>query len=221
MFTGLIRAIGKVNSLEKKGKSMVIAVDIVPKNDEPFRVDESIAINGVCLTVTNVSKSRVTFDAVEETLMKSTLGHLKVGDEVNIERAMLATERFGGHIVQGHVDTIGKILSVIEEGNSWRFQISFDLKFKNWIVAKGSICIDGISLTVASIKDNTFEVAIIPYTYANTILKHKKAGEVVNLEFDIVGKYIEKITASYFSQEPSTAITLDSLVKSGFKESGY
>jgi riboflavin synthase len=158
-----------------------------------LRVDQSVSHDGVCLTVTKVDGNLHWVTAIDETLSKSTLGLLKVGDEVNLERCMIANGRFDGHVVQGHVDQPGKCLSVKDENGSWLFTFEYDPAAGNLTVEKGSISINGVSLTCFNSKDNGFSVAIIPYTYEHTNFHQIKPGDKVNLEFDIIGKYVKRL----------------------------
>lgn len=169
-------------------------LDILFKCDllSELKVDQSISHNGVCLTVADISNDTYLVNVVKETIDKSNFSSLKVGDMVNIERSMMINDRLDGHIVQGHVDQIAKCVSIEEQGGSYNMSFKYE-KSDNITVEKGSICVNGISLTVCNSKENTFSVAIIPYTWDNTNLKNIKVGDTVNLEFDIVGKYIAKL----------------------------
>ena len=169
-------------------------LDILFKCDllSELKVDQSISHNGVCLTVADISNDTYLVNVVKETIDKSNFSSLKVGDKVNIERSMMINDRLDGHIVQGHVDQIAKCVSIQEQGGSYNMSFKYE-KSDNITVEKGSICVNGISLTVCNSKENTFSVAIIPYTWDNTNLKNIKVGDTVNLEFDIVGKYIAKL----------------------------
>ena len=169
-------------------------LDILFKCDllSELKVDQSISHNGVCLTVADISNDTYLVNVVKETIDKSNFSLLQVGDKVNIERSMMINDRLDGHIVQGHVDQIAKCVSIEEQGGSYNMSFKYE-KSDNITVEKGSICVNGISLTVCNSKENTFSVAIIPYTWDNTNLKNIKVGDTVNLEFDIVGKYIAKL----------------------------
>ena len=169
-------------------------LDILFKCDllSELKVDQSISHNGVCLTVADISNDTYLVNVVKETIDKSNFSSLKVGDKVNIERSMMINDRLDGHIVQGHVDQIAKCVFIEEQGGSYNMSFKYE-KSDNITVEKGSICVNGISLTVCNSKENTFSVAIIPYTWDNTNLKNIKVGDTVNLEFDIVGKYIAKL----------------------------
>lgn len=191
MFTGIIEALAKVETIEKENTNVHFTFSC-PFTHE-LKIDQSVAHNGVCLTVVKINGHQYTLTAIEETLQKTNLGDLKVGDIVNIERCMPANGRFDGHIVQGHVDQTGKVISVIDNNGSWIYTIQYDSTKGNVTVEKGSITINGTSLTVVDSKDDSFSVCIIPYTYENTIFKTLKVGDTVNLEFDIVGKYVARL----------------------------
>jgi len=190
MFTGIIETVGEVVDIRKEGTNTHFSI----KSDisGQLKVDQSVSHNGVCLTVTAVSGSVHRVTAIEETLRKSTLGQLSAGSKVNLERCMLNNGRFDGHIVQGHVDQTGEITSIRDEGGSWLFDIAYDPALQNITVEKGSIAVDGISLTCFNVRDGAFRVAIIPYTYEHTNLSTLRVGDRVNLEFDIIGKYVQR-----------------------------
>lgn len=189
MFTGIVETIGTIQSIEKDGGNIhfTIQSDISGQ----LKVDQSIAHDGVCLTAVAVSDKHHVVTAISETLRKSNLNEWKVGSEVNVERCMPATGRFDGHIVQGHVDTTGVVEKVYEEDGSWRFFFKHPESLDFMTVPKGSITINGVSLTVVDSSPEGFSVAIIPYTYEHTNFKQLEAGDRVNLEFDIVGKYVK------------------------------
>ena len=191
MFTGIIETIGEVLEIRKEGTNAHIKINSNIANE--LRVDQSISHNGVCLTVTKVEDSHYWVTAIDETLLKSNLGKLKQGDTINLERCMIANGRFDGHIVQGHVDQTGICKSIKEVEGSWLFDFEYDASQGNVTVEKGSICINGISLTCFNSLANGFTVAIIPYTFNHTNFKYLKIGDYVNLEFDIIGKYVKKL----------------------------
>lgn len=191
MFTGIVEALAKVEHIEHDGTNIHFTFSC-PFTHE-LKIDQSIAHNGVCLTVIKIINNQYTITAIEETLKKTNLKYLKVGNYVNIERCMPANGRFDGHIVQGHVDQTGKVISIVEKEGSWEFTIQYNSSLGNITVEKGSITVNGTSLTVVNSRKDTFSVCIIPYTYENTIFKYLKVDDVVNLEFDIIGKYIAKI----------------------------
>lgn len=192
MFTGLIEEIGKIQEIKPKNNGIEIKVS-ARKVLEDSQIGDSIAINGVCLTITELGNDYFKFDVSQETLDRSTFKYLKIGDYVNLERALRPSDRLGGHIVQGHVDTVGEIKSIIPKGEHTEFIFTFPSKYSNLIVEKGSIAIDGISLTINDIEDNSFSINIIPHTIQNTNLQFKKIRDKVNIEFDILGKYVNRI----------------------------
>ncbi|MGB0366936.1 MAG: riboflavin synthase [Flavobacteriaceae bacterium] len=191
MFTGIIEAFGTITQIEKEKEN--IHIDLESVITPELKIDQSIAHNGVCLTVVKIDGNRYTVTAIKETIDKTNLSEWQVGDKVNLERAMQLGARLDGHIVQGHVDQIGLCTSVKEEGGSWVFSFEYDPSQKNITIEKGSITVNGTSLTVVNSGTNTFSVAIIPYTYEHTNFHTFKTGTLVNLEFDVVGKYITKM----------------------------
>ncbi|WP_324024854.1 riboflavin synthase [Maribacter sp. BPC-D8] len=193
MFTGIIETLGKVTSLEAKGGNLDITIESNLTSE--LKIDQSVAHNGVCLTVVSLTDTTYTVTAIAETLSKTNLDTLKTNDTVNLERAMILGSRLDGHIVQGHVDQTGECTSVKEDNGSWIFSFTYDAKTGNPTIEKGSITIDGTSLTVVNSGKNTFEVAIIPYTYEHTRFNTYKPGTIVNLEFDVIGKYVAKLMA--------------------------
>jgi len=192
MFTGIIETIGRVSNLKKDQDNLQITIESDLSNE--LKIDQSVSHNGVCLTVVALAEGTHTVTAISETLNKSNLGKLKEGDLLNLERCMQMNGRLDGHIVQGHVDQTGICTELIEKNGSWEYTISYDASIGNITVEKGSICVNGISLTVVNSKENSFSVAIIPYTYEHTNMKSLKIGDTVNLEFDIIGKYVARLT---------------------------
>ena len=193
MFTGIVKDVGKIAGIRSQGSGLRITVRY--SNEREFSdlaIDESVAINGVCQTVVALGDRTFDVDTIEETLKKTTLGFFAAGFPVNLERALRPSDRLGGHFMQGHVDCVGTVLGVYDLGGSREIRIDFPEEFQPFIVPVGSIAIDGISLTVANIKENSFAVAIIPYTFENTTINNLKDGDRVNLEFDILGKYIAR-----------------------------
>ena len=188
MFTGIIEIVGVVAKCD--ASSLFIKADKILKGTQ---IGDSIAVNGVCLTVTRLTEGGFYADVMPETFSRSNLGELTAGSHVNLERAMAADGRFGGHIVSGHIDGRGKITKIQNDGNAVRFWIAADIKILRLIVEKGSITVDGISLTVVSVDDSNFSISIIPHTLAETILGIKRVGDTVNLENDIIGKYVERL----------------------------
>ena len=190
MFTGIIETVGLISNLEKfKGN---LNITLKSKLAKELKVDQSVSHNGVCLTVIDVSNDLYTITAIEETIKKSNIGFWKVGDVINLERAMKIGDRLDGHMIQGHIDQIGTCTKIIEEDGSWVFTFDYTPS-SNITVEKGSIAINGISLTVVNSKKNSFSVAIIPYTYKYTNFNKLQVGDNINLEFDVIGKYISKI----------------------------
>lgn len=216
VFTGIIEEVGVVKSIRMGAQSAVITIQ-AEKVMEDIHVGDSIATNGVCLTVTSFDKNSYSVDVMHETLRRTNLGTLKSGSRVNLERAMAADGRFGGHIVAGHVDDPGTITSMEKDDNAIWITIRTTPAVLKYIVEKGSIAIDGISLTVARVDDKSFAVSVIPHTGANTTLLEKKPGDTVNLETDMVGKYVEKLLRYEESKEkPQSGITMDFLKSHGF-----
>lgn len=192
MFTGIIETLVEVTQMEQEGSNYHFTLK--SKLAAELKVDQSLAHNGVCLTVVEVSPTHYKVTAIKETMEKTNLGTLKLGSVVNLERAMLANGRFDGHIVQGHVDQTAICINKTEENGSWIFTFEYNQK-QHITVEKGSITINGVSLTVVNSKENQFSVCIIPYTYENTSFKQLEVGSTVNLEFDIIGKYVERLLA--------------------------
>jgi riboflavin synthase len=191
MFSGIVETTGKVVTIDLNKENIDITISCPFVNE--LKIDQSVAHNGVCLTVVRKTADTYTVTAIQETLIKSSLGQLKPGSEVNLERSMSLEKLLDGHLVQGHVDQTATCTKVEEADGSWYFTFEYDATKGNITVEKGSIAVDGVSLTVVNSKDNSFQVAIIPYTYEHTVFHTYKAGSVVNLEFDIIGKYITKI----------------------------
>lgn len=192
MFTGIIEEIGTVKNIQRNGSNSFIVIE-ARKVLEDVHLGDSIAVNGVCLTVTKTDGKIFQADVMNETLSRSSLGELRKGSKVNLERAMAANGRFGGHIVSGHIDGIGIITDIKNDGIAVWYTITADAHIMRYIVEKGSIAIDGISLTVARVTDRDFSVSVIPHTAEMTILSTKSKGQTVNLENDIIGKYVEKL----------------------------
>ncbi len=191
MFTGIIEAFGKVVDLKKDQENLHISLE--SNLTQELKIDQSLAHNGVCLTVVNTVADQYSVTSIQETLEKSNLGTIKIGDLINLERAMIINSRLDGHIVQGHVDQIGFCTEIDFREGSWVFDFEYDQNLNNITVEKGSICVNGVSLTVVNSGQNQFSVAIIPYTYEHTNFHQIKKGDTVNLEFDMIGKYITKL----------------------------
>lgn len=222
MFTGIIEEVGTIRSVAKGSKSAVLTVE-ASKVLEGSKVGDSIAVNGVCLTVTAMTARQFTADVMAETLRRSSLGSLTRAGKVNLERAMPADGRFGGHIVSGHIDGTGTILSLTPEDNAVWVRIQAEKEVLKYIVEKGSVAIDGISLTVADVTETDFAVSVIPHTGSETTLLSKMAGDIVNLENDVIGKYVDKLlhfqtgqSAAEQKKPKSSGITMDFLSENGF-----
>ena len=217
MFTGIIEEIGIIQEIIKGEKSSVISIKASKILEETI-LGDSICVNGVCLTVTKMTKDTFEADVMAETLRKSNIGKLSIGSKVNLERALKLEGRFGGHIVSGHIDGVGEIISLIKEDNATWVTVKTSKDILKYIVMKGSIAIDGISLTVAYIDNEVFKVSIIPHTGGETTLLHKKNGETVNLECDVIGKYIEKFMRL---KEESEIIKKQLLDETFLRENGF
>tara|TARA_B100001175_G_scaffold33943_1_gene24725 strand:- start:863 stop:1459 length:597 start_codon:yes stop_codon:yes gene_type:complete len=190
MFTGIVESLGKITNINLDQGN----VDFTVKSDisKELKIDQSVSHSGVCLTVVDINNDSHTVTAVKETLDKSSLKNFKLGDSINLERAMKLGERLDGHMVQGHVDGVAKCLEVNLNQGSWIYKFEFDKSNESLLIEKGSICINGVSLTVFNIVDNKFDVTIIPYTYENTSFKELKKEDLVNIEFDMIGKYLSR-----------------------------
>lgn len=218
MFTGIIEELGRVRSVEKRGDGARLVIEARIVTDGTNEGD-SISVNGVCLTAIDVRRDSFAADGSAETLQRSTLALLRAGSPVNLERAVTPSTRLGGHIVQGHVDARGRFLSASEHGGSWTVRIGYPREMARYLVFKGSVAVEGISLTVAGLKDDYFEIAVIPKTWAVTNLSHLKSGTEVNLEADIIAKYVERIlTASpSLKGEGSSKLTPERLAELGYE----
>lgn len=219
MFTGIVEEVGTIKQIQRGRHSAVLTIQ-ASKVLEDAKIGDSIAVNGICLTVTALPIGCFSADVMHETLDRSSLAHAKNGSHVNLERAMAADGRFGGHIVSGHVDGIGKILNTRRDDTAVWYTVEAKPPILRYIVEKGSITIDGISLTVAQVSSDRFSVSVIPHTQEQTILKERKEGDFVNLETDIIGKYVEKLMAPVSEQKiegkKESKITRDFLYKNGF-----
>ncbi len=215
MFTGIVEEIGIIKQI-KQGKHSAILTISAREVLNGTKIGDSIAVNGICLTVTDLLPGAFMADVMHETLNRSTLTGLSVGNPVNLERAMQANGRFGGHIVAGHVDDIGKIVKVEKDDTAVWFTIQAKPELMRYIVEKGSVAVDGISLTVAKITETAFSVSAIPHTIKQTVLQEKKEGDLVNLEADIIGKYVEKLLSPAPKQQRESKITKEFLTDYGF-----
>lgn len=195
MFTGIIETLGEITNLKKEETNLHLTVKsrLTPE----LKIDQSVAHNGVCLTVVDIEKDKYTVTAIKETLDKTSLNSLRIGSKVNLERCLQFGGRIDGHVVQGHVDSTGKVVSILNENGSWIYTFSYTKQFDNLIIDKGSVTVNGTSLTVVNPQPQQFSVAIIPYTYENTVFHTLKIGDLVNLEFDVLGKYIAAHMKAY------------------------
>ena len=220
MFTGIIEELGRVRSLERRGEGVRMTVEARAVTGGT-REGDSIAVNGVCLTALEVRADSFAADGSRETLQRSTLGHLRAGSVVNLERAVTPSTRLGGHIVQGHVDARGRFLSAEEHGGSWTVRVGFPPELARYLVLKGSVAVEGISLTVAGLAEDYFEIAVIPKTWAATNLSALRPGDPVNLEADIIAKYVERILSVAPPREAGAAarspLTPERLAELGYK----
>ena len=191
MFTGIIETLGIIKDLKKENDNLDITISSIITHE--LKIDQSVAHNGVCLTVVAINNDEYTVTAIRETIQKTNLSDWKIGDLINIERGMKLGDRLDGHIVQGHVDQTGICKSIKEANGSWYFTFGYDSNLNNITIEKGSITINGVSLTVVNSKENEFSVAIIPYTFEHTNFKNVKIGTKINLEFDVVGKYVARL----------------------------
>lgn len=192
MFTGIVEELGKITKIEKDGSNLHLSIKA--KMTPELKIDQSVAHNGVCLTVINLQNNTYTVAAIKETLEKTNLDTLKIGELVNLERGMKLGDRLDGHLVQGHVDQTASCTNIQENNGSWEFTFNYNPEIGNITIEKGSVTINGVSLTVVNSKLNEFSVAIIPYTYNHTNFKNLAIGDLVNLEFDVIGKYVKRIT---------------------------
>lgn len=215
MFTGIVEELGTLRSIRWGRVSAVLSIG-AEKILSDLKIGDSVAVNGVCLTATSRDSGGFTADVMHETLDRSSLGALAPGSFVNLERAMPADGRFGGHIVSGHIDGVGRITAIRPDGNALWYTISAPPEILRYVVEKGSVAIDGISLTVAAVEPEAFSVSVIPHTAAVTLLGKKRAGDVVNLENDIIGKYVDKLLHPAAPPPVQSKLTLDFLAENGF-----
>ena len=215
MFTGIVEEVGAIKNIKRGQHSAVLTIHAKTVLEET-RIGDSIAVNGICLTVTRLFPDGFSADVMHETLNRSSLGALTVGSRVNLERAMAADGRFGGHIVSGHIDGTGTITAIRPDDNAVWYTVSASPELLRYIVEKGSITIDGISLTVAAVTADGFSISAIPHTAAVTTLGKKQVGDTVNLETDIIGKYVEKLLRPDGEPQPQSRITWEFLAENGF-----
>ncbi|WP_165253575.1 riboflavin synthase [Adlercreutzia sp. ZJ304] len=220
MFTGIIEEVGSVRSIKTgaRGATISIAAQSVLSGTE---IGDSIAVNGVCLTVRSLDASGFVADVMPETCARSTLGTLRCADAVNLERALRLADRLGGHIVSGHIDSTGQIKSITQDDNAVRIRVAANAQTMKYVVEKGSVALDGISLTVALITDSSFEVSIIPHTFENTTLSSKRVNDKLNIECDIIGKYVEKLIAPSKCQADRSAQHSNGISKEFLAEMGF
>lgn len=215
MFTGIVEEVGKIKKIERNTVSAKLSIE-ADKVLQEVKEGDSIAVNGICLTVTSFTKNSFTADVMHETMNRTTLGKLKENSPVNLERALSVMGRFGGHMVSGHIDGRGKIVGIEKDDNAVLFTIETTEKILRYIVEKGSIAINGISLTVARVDRKNFTVSVIPHTLRVTSLGSFQKGDEVNLENDIVGKYIEKLLGLSCPEKKESTLTMDFLIKNGY-----
>lgn len=215
MFTGIVEEVGSIERLQRGQHSAVLEIR-AKKVLEDLKIGDSVAVNGICLTVISFHSGGFAADVMHETLNRSALASLKGGSHVNLERAVPANGRFGGHIVAGHVDGVGKVVSTRKDDNAVWYTVQADETVMRYIVEKGSITIDGVSLTVAEISKDRFSISAIPHTVEVTVLKERHIGDLVNLETDIIGKYVEKFLSLQASTQSESKITREFLMKCGY-----
>jgi riboflavin synthase len=216
MFTGLVEEVGTVKEIRPSGKAVHLKIR-ASKVLEGVALGDSIACNGICLTVTHFDADTFTVDAVPETMRRTTLHELSSGSPINLERAMAMGQRFGGHIVSGHIDGVGRIVSIGEEDIAKVVRIAAPPDVLRYVVEKGSITIDGVSLTVMDVDSESFRVTVIPHTWQVTVLRHRRVGSQVNLECDIIGKYVERLLGPYLPDRPKAGgMDLEFLRRNGF-----
>ena len=214
MFTGIIEAIGSVRNIERHGSDVRLVIDAGKLDLSDIKPGDSISVSGVCLTVVAISGTSIGFDVSAESLSRTTLGDLRPDSQINLEKALLPTTRLGGHLVSGHVDGVGKIISRNDAGESIRFTIEVPKKLTRYIAEKGSICVEGVSLTVNVVDGSSFSVNIVPHTQTVTTLKAWRTGTRVNLEVDLLARYLERLVAGE-TEETKTGITREFLVRHG------
>ncbi len=215
MFTGIIEAVGNIAQLEVVGGDVRLTIKVGALDMSDVKTGDSIAVNGVCLTAIKFDQQSFTADVSNETAALTTLNHLTIGSPVNLEKALLPTTRLGGHLVSGHVDGLGTVLKIKQEARSIQFVIQADEKLKAYIAVKGSVCVDGISLTVNSVEDDKFTLNIVPHTQQKTIIKNYSPGCKVNLEVDLIARYLERLLQTQTS-DSSSNISLKTLTSAGF-----
>ncbi|MUK31669.1 riboflavin synthase [Aliivibrio fischeri] len=216
MFTGIIESVGTLQAITPKGEDISVTVNVGQLDMSDVKLGDSIATNGVCLTVVAMTERTYTADLSLETLKRTGFVNYKAGDKVNLEKAMLPTTRFGGHIVSGHVDAVGEIIERHQTGRAIEFWIQLPQTLAKYVVEKGSITVDGISLTVNDIRKNAFKLTIVPHTAAETTMDNFSVGQKVNLEVDVIARYLERLVIGQKEEQPESSVTMDLLAKSGF-----
>ena len=211
MFTGIIAAVGQLKSLESRGGDIRLHIDPAKLDLTDVKLGDSIAVNGVCLTVVEMASRSLQFDVSQETLQRTSLGQLKTGSEANLEKALAVGDRLGGHMVSGHVDGLGEVISKTASARSWQYKIKVPTELERYIAEKGSITIDGVSLTVNGVFDGGFDINIIPHTLEETIIKHYQTGTKVNLEVDLIARYLERLLP-----QTGSTISRDFLTQQGY-----
>lgn len=211
MFTGIIAAVGQLKSLQSIGGDIRLHIDTAKLDLNDVKLGDSIAVNGVCLTVVEMAARSLQFDVSQETLQRTSLGQLKTGSEANLEKALAVGDRLGGHMVSGHVDGLGEVISKSAAARSWQYKIKVPAALERYIAEKGSITIDGVSLTVNGVFDGGFDINIIPHTLEETIIKHYQTGTKVNLEVDLIARYLERLLP-----QPGSTISRDFLTQHGY-----
>ena len=211
MFTGIIAAVGQLKSLESRGGDIRLHIDPAKLDLTDIKLGDSIAVNGVCLTVVEMASRSLQFDVSQETLQRTSLGQLKKGSEANLEKALAVGDRLGGHMVSGHVDGLGEVISKTASARSWQYKIKVPTELERYIAEKGSITIDGVSLTVNGVFDGGFDINIIPHTLEETIIKHYQTGTRVNLEVDLIARYLERLLP-----QTGSTISRDFLTQQGY-----
>lgn len=211
MFTGIIAALGQLKSLESRGGDIRLHIDPAKLDLTDVKLGDSIAVNGVCLTVVEMASRSLQFDVSQETLQRTSLGQLKTGSEANLEKALAVGDRLGGHMVSGHVDGLGEVISKTASARSWQYKIKAPAELERYIAEKGSITIDGVSLTVNGVFDGGFDINIIPHTLEETIIKHYQTGTRVNLEVDLIARYLERLLP-----QTGSTISRDFLTQQGY-----
>lgn len=216
MFTGIIQSVGTIQAMQQRGGDMRITFNVGKLDMSDVGLGDSIAANGVCLTAIEFDDNSYTADVSNETLSLTSLGQLSIGSEVNLEKALTLSTRLGGHLVSGHVDGLGEVIDLYEDARSWRFRIKAPDEIAHYIADKGSICVDGVSLTVNKINGSIFELNIVPHTISETIIKHYVAGTKVNLEVDVIARYLERLLQGGAVAQTSGGITEAFLAENGY-----